>query len=372
MRYNTYWQGIECFETILSSEVEEVIFSPQLLSRFGSLSFDEIDYACEKLKSQGKRCVLEWDILMTENVFRSCLTILKKIKWDSFDAIRVQDPGALQYLLEETSDVAIQLILETGNHNYAGIQKWIELAGARLERVILSIEFSRSLLKELIPQISVETEVMGIGKLLLFYTPRSLMTPLGFTQQYQLAQSEESPHKDFTVLENKHGTFMFHPKDHSLLDERDELDEMNLGWFRLDCRHDLGEKVFNNALKPDWKQFYPRATIKGFYRANKSDVLFKKLKNQQTQRVDQNHFGEVVDVKKKEYIGILVKTNVLQNLSYPLSLSYKTPDGKNKVQEVSQVLNSQGLEVTELKAGQVIFVNHISGISPKSIVYSLP
>ena len=66
--------------------------------------------------------MLEWDILMSEKIFFQLKqTVLSSLQWQFFDAIRIQDKGALNYLLEKTS-VSLQLILETGNHNIEGIK----------------------------------------------------------------------------------------------------------------------------------------------------------------------------------------------------------------------------------------------------------
>ena len=108
-------------------------------------------------------------------------------------------------------------------------------------------------------------------------------------------QSEESPHKGFPLLENEHGTFMFLPIDHCLLDSLSELSELGVAHLRIDNRfmsEGLFTRVmehFNNPSEESFEMIKDASQarlIRGFYNTNKSDVLFKKLKNYRIQRKD--------------------------------------------------------------------------------------
>ena len=88
---------------------------------------------------------------------------------DHFDAIRVQDPGALEYLLEKTN-IKIQLVLENGNHNLLGIQTWVDYVVDRLDRVVLSIELPKDKLREYVQKLNVDIEFYILGQILIFYT----------------------------------------------------------------------------------------------------------------------------------------------------------------------------------------------------------
>ncbi|WP_417334968.1 U32 family peptidase [Halobacteriovorax marinus] len=390
MRVCTYVDHID--EAILAKEVgvDEVILGNMLFSRFGKISPKRYYDFCVEVKKLGLRIVFDWDILMTETTFDKRVEELSHIEWDIIDAIRVQDPGALNWVKKNLPNKPIQLITETGNHNLIGLKKWRESAGEMLERMVLSIELPKDKLSSYIKELGVPVEILVAGRILLFYTPRNLISPYildhdddktkaTMESSYELeGSSEESPHKGFPLLENIHGTFMFNTKDQFLLDHCHELSEMNLSVARVDFRH-IEDKSFLakavNAIRlplansnAPLKDIYPLPIIRGFFHVNKSDVLFKKLKNQRTLRNDENYLGDVLDVKKKKHLGIMIKSkNLTLNLGDELLL--KTPDGKEKTLKVSDMKNSSGEEISKVEINNIAFVNHISGISVKTRVY---
>ncbi|EQC44126.1 U32 family peptidase C-terminal domain-containing protein [Bacteriovorax sp. DB6_IX] len=389
MRLVTYLESQEQLSTLIEAGVNEAIIGVSNLSRFGKLS---AAMACELAKACREndiRPVLEWDVLMTENVFNMTIKSFDYIDLSLFDAIRLQDPGAVNYVLEKFPQMPIQMILEAGgHHNIEAVKIWQSLIGDKLERVILSLELSKDTLEQYIKELDVEVELLGLGRILLFYTPRSLVTPVFGTEKETLelnqstievsASSEESPHKGFPVIENMHGTFMFNTKDIYLLEYLDELFDVGLQNLRIDLRfgHDLGflKRIrslmgsFSKDVATQIKNDYPNTTIRGFFHVNKSDVLFKKLKNYRIQRSDMNFLGDVIEVNKKKHIGIMLRSR--QNeLKVGDTLKLYTPDGKEKVTKVNVIKTSAHEEIENAGHGQVVFIPHISGISVKTTVY---
>lgn len=379
-------------EAILAKEagVNEVILGNMLFSRFGKISPKRYSEFCREVKNLNLRVVFDWDILMTEKVFQQRKSEIQSINWECVDAIRVQDPGALYWIKNNLPDMPIQLLTETGNHNLVGLKKWKEIAGPQLERMILSIELPKQKLSEYIDALDVPVEILVAGRILLFYTPRNLISPYIFDHDddktkaamessYELeGSSEESPHKGFPLLENLHGTFMFNTKDQFLLDHCVELQEMKLAVARVDFRH-IKDNSFLvkavNALRSPisstihpLKDDYPNPIIRGFFHVNKSDVLFKKLKNQRTQRNDKNYIGDVLDVKKKKHLGIMVKSKDI-GLQVGDNLILKTPDGKEKELIISDLRNSNGESIESAYINSIAFINHVSGVSVKTRVY---
>lgn len=375
-------------ETLLKEKLTEVIISPSKLSRFGHSSIEEVNTLAMKAQSLGIKTFLEWDILMTEDSFKECTEEFNKIELDNFTAIRPQDPGAIYWCLKNTNK-KIHLNLETGNHNLRAINSWLDLDRGRIDRVILSIEWSRNQLKELLPKLTCPVEFLGMGRILLFYTPRYLLQA-GFsrsestTQNVNVAhwieasgQSEESPHKGFPLIENQHGTFMFLPSDHCLLDYSNELEELGLNAIRIDNRF-MSNDLFLSALKQlrdpteelfnQLKDKSEVRLIRGFYNANKSDVLFKKLKNYRIQRKDENYLGQVLEVNKKNYLAIQLKRPD-KALSIGDKLRIVTPDGKEKFLEVKFMKAASGQALESAEAEDLIFVNHVGGVSTRSAVY---
>lgn len=388
MRKVSYLSAIEELSLFSKTGVNQVILEPSCLSRLGKLSIDQVNKLALKAKELGFEVFLEWDILMVEDRFTRFLSDFIKIDLSSFDAIRVQDPGALMWCLENT-DKNIHLNLETGNHNLKGINSWLDASRTRITRVILSIEWSQKQLRELIPQLNVEVEFLGMGRILLFYTPRYLLKAglgereaaleMSNSQHWIEAsgQSEESPHKGFPLVENQHGTFMFLPSDHCLLDHLSELEDLGINCLRIDNRfmeESFSTEVFLFTTNPSEKGFEKikalssQRLIRGFFNINKSDVLFKKLKNHRIQRVDENYLGQVLEVNKKNYLAIKLK-NPTRPLTSGDKLKLLTPDGKEKYLEVQRLQDCRGKNLSKATGEDLVFINHVGGVSVKASVY---
>src|SRR5690606_23250130 len=236
------------------------------------------------------------------------------------DAVRVQDPGALNWILSNTSH-PFQFIAENGNHNIRALKGWIELAEGRMERVVLSIELSKDTIAQYTKELPIPCELLGFGRILLFYTPRPLLSSLVPEKVSQneeflaLGESEESPHKGFPLIENQHGTFMFHIKEFCLVDYAKDLTDAGLAFFRIDQRFGSDKlrevttlvKNFNEEEFLTFKEEYPQDLMRGFYLVNKTDVLFPKLKNSRLQQREGNYLGEVLEVEKSSHLAIMIK-----------------------------------------------------------------
>ncbi|EQC44879.1 U32 family peptidase [Bacteriovorax sp. Seq25_V] len=392
MKLVSYVNSFEDIKILKDAGYNEAILAPSLLSKIGTLKIDELNSLATKLNEEGIRPILEWDILMTETDFNMVKSHIGRIDFKNFTAIRIQDPGAVSYVQDNFPTIDIQLILESGAyHNYRSIEVWKKLLGERLKRVILSLELNKETIKEYIEKLGLEIEFLGVGRILLFYTPRKLVTPLFEEEKreyYQVneipvevsASSEESAHKGFPVIENVHGTFMFNTKDHFILEYIDELKDIGLDFLRIDIRHIEDKSILkdvaslNDKFDSDFvqkvKDSYPGTVIRGFFHVNKSDVLFKKLKNQRIVRQDDNFVGEVIDVNKKNYIALIIKgRDVTLKLGDELSLL--TPDGREKKVKINFLRNSQLLDIESAKSGDIVLIPHVSAISVKTMVYKL-
>lgn len=391
MKVTTFVNSIDEIAALKNSGVTEAIVGVDIFSRFGRVKLDEANELALKLKENNIRPVFEWDVLMVETRFAAISARLSIVDMSLFDAIRVQDPGAIEYVLENYPNHKIQLNLETGNHNLEGIKRWIALAPQRVERVILSIEFPREKLASYVRELSTPVELMGLGRILLFYTPRSLLashlmdhddSEVVSVHERPIevkGSSEESPHSGFPIVENIHGTFMFNIKDHCLLENFSELKEMGLSFVRIDLRffqhkEELLSRInkladdFSLDLANDCKKIYGIPVIRGYYNVNKSDALFGKLKNARIQRKDGSYIGDVMEVNKKNHIGILIR-NSDRSLEVGQSIMFRTPEGKEKTLVVSEIKNSSHAALSRATNGMVVFVPHVSGISVKSNVY---
>ena len=274
------------------------------------------------------------------------------------------------------------MILENGNHNLAAIKNWAVLGGQNLERIILSIELPKEILKTYIDELSklkISSELMGLGPILLFYSPRSLLNPLLRDKKDKvsaLVSSAESPHKGFKVVENAHGTFMYNTRDHFILDEIESLKEMGLPYLRVEVDPSLLNDIsslidsFTQEKVDLIKEKYPNKLMKGFFLVNKTDVLFSKLKNYRIARLDENYLGEVVDVHKKKMMGILLKNPKL-DLQVNDSIEIKTPEGKSKNLKVLDLKNSCLEKIEKGQSGSIVFVPHLGGVSVRSAIFKV-
>jgi putative protease len=380
MKLTTYASSLHDLSLLKDKKIDEVILAARSFSRFGKLSHSEFIQMAKRSKELGLRVLFEWDILMTEDVFE---TKLKEISdyLPSVDAIRVQDPGALWWVLENTN-CPIQFIAENGNHNLKALEGWIDIAQGRLERLVLSIELPKATIQEYVEKLTVPCELLGLGRILLFYTPRSLLSPLNGEklalneELAALGESEESPHKGFPLVENQHGTFMFHIKEFCLLDYAKELSEMGLGYFRIDQRWAGWEHLdlitnlimdYNEFQFESFKEQYPQELMRGFYLVNKTDVLFPKLKNARLQNREGNYLGEVLEAEKSSHLAIMVKNPNGLKVSDKLKILH--PKGEIFETKIFSLRNLSLKEVEFIPSGDVALIQFVGGVWVKSQVF---
>jgi putative protease len=380
MKLTTYAGTLHELGVLKNLNYDEVILGPKTLSRFGTLTREDFISLSTRARELGLRVLLEWDILMTEDVFVSVLIHLKALL-PYADAIRVQDPGALNWCLENTHH-PIQFIAENGNHNLKALEGWVELSEKRLERIVLSLELSKDLLKNYIQHLTIPCELLGLGRILLFYTPRPLLSALAPEKVSQnelimaLGESEESPHKGFPILENHHGTFMFHIKEFCLIDFASELKAMGLGFLRIDQRFETPSQIkvisklvedFSVDQFDNFRSTYSQDLMRGFYLVNKTDVLFPKLKNSRLQQREGTFIGEVLEVEKGSHLAIMVKNP--RGLKKTDQLRILHPKGEVIYAGIFSLKNLSDEHVEVVPSGEMALIQYIGGVWVKSQVF---
>jgi putative protease len=374
----TYCEDAHQVQQAKEFGLTEVILSPKSLARFGTLSIEECNTLIELADELDLKVLLEFDVLITESNFQNVIKQFLKINTKHVYAIRAQDQGVLNYLLAHTSS-QIQFIAETANHNLASLKRYEEVIGERLDRIILSIELPHSKLIEYKNNLKVSIEFLILGRILLFYTPRNLLSPLSDTKlSYNTTlsatgESEESPHKGFPIIENQHGTFMFHIKHQYLLDLYKDLELIDVKRVDLRFGSDFTfikdiNAIFNNQLDPkDFKERYPFDTIRGFFKVNKSNVLFKKLKNQRVQRKDNNYIGEVIHAQKPHHLILHLKSD--RPIKVGQTLKFNNPEGKNISFEVKSLKDLYGNEINDSRNTNFVQLKYHSSLWVKSQAY---
>lgn len=335
MQFNTFISSIDDLKRCVNApSLSEVLLEPAVLARQGKLSKANV-YDLARQARENQLCpVLVWDILMPERVMTTICQQIKDWELNLFSAIRVCDPGAAYWLKTYFPEMLIQLIVETGNHNLEALQGWCDIFSNSLQRLVLSIELPEEKLIEYCQSLPVPCELLGLGPILLFYSPRSLLvnplleslTAQGIEAMNSLSQFNpdsplyleataafaDHPHRHFPTLETSHGTFMFLDKDQFILDRLDGLREAGLHTVRLDLRH-LNQKhhiavdidqicrqaLANPAkLRKDWI----RETRAPFFKANRTTALFPRMKSKVAEYRNDTCLAEVLSGESGKYV----------------------------------------------------------------------
>ena len=386
----------EELQLLIKYGVTEILLGLRDLSRFGTLDLAQLHSMALVAKKSNIRPILEWDALMTNSRLEQTKKILAQIDMTLFAAVRVQDSGALSWVKRLIPTLPIQLVLETGNHNLEGVKRWCEVAGPQLERVILSNELTAATLTHYIQNLGTPVEVLGLGPILLFYTPRHLLSfqkkdltwisDEDTSQTHRInaiANAEEGFHRGFRLFENQHGTFMFHAKDYCLMDRLDRLVEMGISAIRIDLRLNpnwmalptIAELVnqansghFSTETADLFLQSYPQKVTRCFFQANATDVLFKKLSNEKIIRSDDRFIGEVVEVSKDRYLLIHVQSNQLK-LKTNQEYTFTTPEGKTKSVSISRISDLDRNEIPEAGKNDFVIVPYQKSITTQTMIY---
>ncbi len=375
---------LDGLQTLANAGAQEVLSGSSELSRYGTIPLASLIPFAHEARKLHLRPILEWDILMTQPSFETAVTMIQSLAIHEFDAIRVQDPGAFEWVLQNLPNLKIQLNLETGNHNIEGVLSWCRHGGKNLERVMLSSQLPASTLQEWVKKIPVGVEILGLGPVLILYTPRHLLSnqlpeTAAAEQLRATASSEESFHSGFRVLENKHGTLVFLGKDYCLMGLIEELQSLGLAALRIDFRlnedvKSLGNMaslftVKRNADAEAILKNYSQEVTRCFYKTNNTDKAFVRLKNENLIRRDQGYLGEVVEAAKDSHLIIHVRAKN-HKIVKGQKLYLVSPQGDSQELTLSSLKNIESLEVNEIPSGDFAVIPYARLFPTKSTVYS--
>ena len=301
-----------------SSTVKEVLLEPVELSFEGRVSLEQVVALAKFARESGLAPVLVWDILMCEEQASELFAAISEIDLGLFSSVRVRDLGAAQYLLEHNPNTPIQLLVEADNHNLDGLLGWCEYFGTQLDRLVLSIELPEAKLIEYCEKLPVDCEVLGAGRIELFYTPRGLLS-MNFESSTRwievTASAQDSGQRPFPILETEHGTKMFLDKDQFILDKLDALEAAGIAAIRIDAKH-LTEETSNEARAAqgvrqlcnscrsdaDSRKRWPRKTLAPFFKTNKTTARFAKLKSPLHVMRDESCLAQLLYGEKGNYL----------------------------------------------------------------------
>lgn len=340
MHITTFASSLEDIKTCGKLDsCTEVLIESASLARLGKLSIDRVNQLANAAISSKLKPTLVWDILMTETDFKEALGSLDKIDLSLFKSIRVSDLGAAQWIRENLPDKKIQLICENGKHNLQALLAWQEYFGESLERFVLSIELPESTLLKYCREIKTPLEVLGAGRIEIFYSPRKLLSN-HFEDEDQnlryievLSSSEENHERNFPTVETTSGTLMYLDKDHFILDKTKNLQQAGLHTLRIDLRHlSQGEssatdiasysKMVFDEDDPTW----PHKTAATFFKSNKTDKQLKKRSDIESLKLDQDCLAEVISGEQ----GKFVLFKALRDFQVAPTMTLISPDNKQR------------------------------------------
>ncbi len=357
----------------------EVLLEHQDLARVGHLDTPSLIKAAERAREGGLRTVLVWDILCDDAAIAHGGSLLRQINPDLLDAVRTQDPGAAQYILDHFPQLPLHLVLETGNHNLIGIQTWVDVF--KPERVVLSNELPLKTIAQIREAIDTPVEIMALGRLLVFYTPRKLISPIEpDTDEDDLLQrviSSEEDRKKFPLVENKHGTFMYYEKELFLLPYLDEIEKAGVAYARLDLKFYNPDQVLNPLA--NYLQSREKADLdtlrgvlgekltRGFFKSNRTDKQFKKLKNPHLDGQDRpSYLGSVMETARKKFMAVMVEASFKAGDT----LVMVNPEGERLEHQVQWIRNLSGQKVATAQAPGVYTLNPGRKISSGTQIYA--
>ena len=320
-------------------------------------------------------------MLHDENSFEKAVEVFKKLPLEHFNAVRVQDLGAANWLRKNHSHLKLHWIVEGSNHNLKGLQRWSNFLKPQLDRFVLSSEIPGNILQRCISELSQECEILGIGSILLFYTPRHLLNPLNLNPdepsevRRAWVATLETPHRKLRTTENKHGTFLFYDRELFLLEHYSELKSWGLKSFRLDLQR-VGMQWLNSVLVSDpenqesiknLRENWPCKTFQGFFRANKTDKAIQRMKNPYRQSESSRPVAEVLEASKNRHLALLIKHRIIPGVQ----LWGLTPEGRILELETQPMMDMRHHQVEAAEPDQIVLIPHVKYAVPKTLIFAV-
>ncbi|MEO1208356.1 MAG: U32 family peptidase [Cyanobacteria bacterium J06638_20] len=373
MPFNTFVSSIADLERCIAApDLAEVLIEPMLLARRGRLGEKAAQDLAIAARAKGLRPVLVWDALMPQRAMEAVGERLQQWDISAFAAVRVNDLGAAAWVQRYHPNLPLQLIAETGNHNLLALQGWCTLLGDALERLILSIELPEAQLIQYCQALPVPCEVLGAGPILLFYSPRSLLTNPLQTDTEDTAHIaatiafEEKPNRPFPTVETPHGTLMFFDKDQFIGDRLESLWEAGLDMVRIDLRSYAPQPdaapnidtVCQQLLQDPatLRQQWPRPTRAPFFNANRTTALIPRMK---TRRLDPWRGQAIAEVIAGEG-GSHVVFRVLRSFRLTPETQILLPTGDRlPFPEDCNLRTLQGVPTSQGEADQLLLTDWI-------------
>lgn len=354
--------------------VRDVLIEPIQLARLGSLEWPAALRLAEDAQKKSLSPVLVWDILMTQAQFREIASGLMPAEFLHFSAIRVADLGAAHWVVNNT-DRQIELICEAGSHNIDALRAWCDIFKDRLSRLIVSHEIPENDLVELCREFPCRIEILGAGRIEMFYSPRPLLSKnfeLGADGRKEVTVSSPDSHnRPFPVVETSHGTMMYLHRDRFILDRWKKFIEMGVASLRVDLRHlsapehaaegiEAIVQSLENSEVPGW----PRATSAPFRQANNTLRSSARIRERLDRVRSSACVAQVIASESERYtVFQVVRAAEIKN-----GLQVIVPTGEELVLPTTNFRDSKNNPVASFVPGQILVTPWIRKLVPGSVV----
>lgn len=299
-----YWQNIRPL-----ARGNEVLLEHRQLGRLGELTTSQLIQTAHEVRADGGQPVLVFDIIAQDPQLEAAAVLFQQLDMTLFTAVRVQDAG-VAYFSQDQLPLPIQLILETGHHNLESYLSWVELLGARLQRIVVSNELPLGWVQQHRSKLPVGLEYLALGPILLFYTPRKLVSPwVADVGAQSWSWGSDSDRRRLPVHENHHGTYLYYEKLLFLLPHLNDMEKAGVDCLRLDLRlvdvqrllEPLGSWLQDGSSLDRLRAELPRRATRGFFKSNRTDKQFVKLKRQRNVPEGLQWIGTVVDTRRGKF-----------------------------------------------------------------------
>lgn len=354
--------------------VRDVLIEPVQYARLGSLEWSAVLDLAALAKARSLSPVLVWDILMTQAEFRSVASGLQPADFENFAAVRVADLGAAHWVISNT-DRNIELICEAGSHNIDALCVWCAIFQERLVRLVVSHEIPENDLAELCRKVPCWIEILGAGRIEMFYSPRPLLSKnfeLGADGKKEVTVSSPDSHnRPFPVVETAHGTMMYLHRDRFILDRWKKFIDMGVASLRVDLRHlsapgHAAEGIASivHALENSEVPAWPHATSAPFRQANNTLRSSARIRERLDRVRSSACVAQVIASESERYTVF----QVVRAAEIRSGLQVIIPTGEELVLPTTNFRDSRNNPVSSFVPGQVLVTPWIRKLVPGSVL----
>jgi putative protease len=354
--------------------VRDVLIEPLQLARLGNLEWPATLGLAALAQTKSLNPILVWDILMTQAEFRTIASALRAEDFARFGAIRVADLGAAHWVINNT-DRNIELICEAGSHNIDALCVWCDIFKDRLVRLVVSHEIPENDLADLCRQVPCRIEILGAGRIEMFYSPRPLLSKnfeLGADGRKEVTVSSPDSHnRPFPVVETGHGTMMYLHRDRFILDRCKKFIEMGVASLRVDLRHlssvghaDDGIEAVVRAIESMEVPHWPHATSAPFRQANNTLRSSARIRERLDRVRSSACIAQVIASESERYtVFQVVRASEIKS-----GLQVIIPTGEEMVLPTTNFRDSSNNPVSSFVPGQVLVTPWIRKLVPGSVL----